>query len=214
MIVSLWMSRNVITIGPDTSITEAAAVMARSRIRRLPVVHPNTKQLIGIVSNSDLYRAFPLEVNPFSVVAQEGQYHHRPVSEVMTPHPLTITPEAPIEEAARIMRDQKIAALPVVKDDELVGVITESDIFKAFLELLESNAGDVSITFDASHSHDLLEWMVKRTTLHQLHVESLISYRHDERLLCVVRVSGSKVDKLVEDLWRSGHPVLNILRTH
>ncbi|HEX4945559.1 MAG TPA: CBS domain-containing protein [Blastocatellia bacterium] len=216
MLVSLWMSRDVVTITADTLITEAASLMMHRQIRRLPVVHQDAKgkHLIGIITNSDIYRAFPPEINPFSVIAQEISHSTITVGEVMKAHPLKTTPDTPIEEAARLMRDQKIAALPVVKDDELVGMITESDIFKAFLELLESQPGDVKITFDASKRHDLLEWVAERARKYDIHVESLISYQHDGRPLCLVRMTGKAVERFVDDLWRSGHPVLNVLRTN
>lgn len=215
MFVSLWMSRDIVTVAPTTRITEAAEIMAQRQIRRLPVITQSAKgnHLVGIVSNTDIYRAFPPEVNPFSLVAHEFSASSISVGEIMKPNPLTTSPDTPIDDAARIMRTQKIAALPVTKDGELVGMITESDIFKAFLELLESQPGDIKITFDANRHQDILSWVVQHTAKLDLRVESLISYHHDERSLCLVRVTGKAVEKFIDDLWRSGHPVLNILRT-
>ncbi|MBS1812218.1 MAG: CBS domain-containing protein [Acidobacteria bacterium] len=215
MIVSMWMSRNILTVTPDTAITDAATLMMNNRIRRLPVVtrQPAGLTLQGIVSNTDLFRAFPSEINPLSVVAADAFKTDLQVKDVMHHHPVTTTPDAPIEVAARIMRDQKISALPVLQNNLLVGLITESDIFRAFVEMFESRPNEVRITFDASKNEDTLEAVVTIAGRHNVRIVSLITTEHEERHLCVIRVTGQGIEKFQQELWRSGHPVLNIIRT-
>jgi acetoin utilization protein AcuB len=134
MLVRTWMTTEVAAIAPTTAIGDAAVEMARRRVRRLPVVDPGAQShVVGIVSLLDLARAFPPDVNPLSVVAgSDGP--RQPVSSIMSPHPKTIAPDAPLEEAAQILLEHRIGALPVVRDSHLVGIITESDIFRALIE--------------------------------------------------------------------------------
>ena len=215
MIVSMWMSRKVLTVTPDSLLTEAATLMTAKQVRRLLVVkaQPEGMTLLGILSQGDLFRAFPSEINPFSVVAAEAYRSHTTVREVMHHHPISTAPDAPIELAARIMRDHKIGALPVVQHGLVVGIITESDIFRAFVELFAAQQDEVRITFDASKEEDTLEAVVNLAARHNVQVVSLLTSEHDGRHIGVVRVTGKAIERFESELWRSGHPVLNILRT-
>ena len=113
MIVRMWMTEDVATIEPNTPIIDAAALMSRRGIRRLPVVEqrPKGPWPVGIVSATDILRAFPTGVNPFAVIVQDT--HQTPVTaaEIMSRRLLTTTPETPIEEAAAVMRDEKVGVL-------------------------------------------------------------------------------------------------------
>src|SRR5207253_1873525 len=152
MLVSMWMTRDVVTIDIGASLADAATLMARKSIRRLPVVEqqPAGPRLAGIISATDILKAFPPHVNPFAIMVPRSQQPHTTLAEKMNRHPHTTSPDAPIEDAARVMRDQRIGALPVVRGEMLLGLITESDIFRAFVEIFESPKGGVRITFDMS----------------------------------------------------------------
>jgi len=214
MIVSMWMTRELVTIEPDTPITEASALMARRRIRRLPVVErqSNLLRLVGIVTASDVFRAFPADVNPFAVSVRDQHLALGTTKEIMHRQPLTILPEAPIEEAAKVMRDQKIGGLLVVREKTLVGLITESDIFRAFVSLFESPQAGARITFDTSKGEDVFGLLGRVAPKWGARVISLVSSQQADRPVCVVRVTTEAVDNLVEDLWSSGHQVLNVIR--
>jgi acetoin utilization protein AcuB len=135
MLVKDRMSAHPITIEPDTSVTEALSFMRQNRVRRLPVVdrHGN---LLGIVSEKDLLYASPSPATSLSVYEIGYLLSKLKVKEIMTREVITVCPDCPIEEAARIMVDHKIGGLPVVEDGRLVGIITETDLFKVFLEML------------------------------------------------------------------------------
>jgi acetoin utilization protein AcuB len=214
MTVSMWMTRDLVTIEPSTLITEASALMARRSIRQLPVVDRHLNRLVGMVTATDILRAFPSDVNPFAIGARET---HRTLGttaeEIMNPNPLTTTPEAPIEESARVMRDQKIAALPVVREDRLLGLITESDIFRAFVSLFESPRGGVRITFEIGKKEEDVFGMIAQLALRTgVRVVSLNTTEQENRGVCVVRLTGAAGSEIVDALWGSGHHVLNVLR--
>lgn len=210
MIVSMWMTRDVVTVPPRTPVGEAAELMAGRSIRRLPVVDGH--QIVGIVSARDILHAFPPDVNPFAVLAPPPGAAPVTVEHIMTRHPQTIEPDAPIETAAGLMAERKIGALPVVRAGKLVGLITESDIFRAFASFFASPQCSARITFDISSGEDVFGWISRETRRRKLLVASLISSRQENVPVCVVRITGDAVDEFLEDLWNSGHRVLNVLR--
>jgi acetoin utilization protein AcuB len=122
MMVRDVMTRRLVAIGPDTPCDKARLVMDDHRIRHLPVVSEG--RLIGIVSDRDVRSA---AAGSGSTVARR----------IMTPDPLTVTPQTPIEHAARLMLDARIGALPVV-DDHLAGIVTYTDLLRAFVRVLET----------------------------------------------------------------------------
>jgi len=135
MLVGERMTRRPITITPDTPIEDALKLMKDERIRRLPVVDKKGR-LVGIVTDKDLLYASPSPVTSLSIYELHYLLSKLTVQEVMTKEVITVTEDTPLEEAARLMADNKIGGLPVMRDGKLVGIITETDLFKIFLELL------------------------------------------------------------------------------
>ncbi len=128
-LVGDWMTREVITISPDTSLAEAHKLMQEKRIRRLPVVEHD--RIVGIVTLGDVRGAEPSQASSLSIWEMNDLLAKLKVAEVMTRHPMTIGQNASIGEAARLMLDHKFSGLPVVDEAvHLVGIITESDIFR------------------------------------------------------------------------------------
>ncbi len=134
MLVGERMSHPVLTISPDMSALDAQAFMRREHIRRAPVIQDG--KLVGIVTESDLLNASPTQATLLSVWEINYLVSKIKVSQVMTKKVLTIAEGTPIEEAARVMIDNKIGGLPVTRDGKVVGIITETDLFKVMLEML------------------------------------------------------------------------------
>src|SRR5512139_3442225 len=145
MLVGERMSRPVITISPEMPIVDALELMKRDRIRRTPVVHDG--KLVGIVSDKDLLNASPSPATTLSVWEMNYLLSKITVKDVMTKKVLSVTEDTPIEEAARIMADNKIGGMPVLnKEGKVVGIITETDLFKIFLELMGARENGVRAT--------------------------------------------------------------------
>lgn len=144
MLVGKRMKFPVITVSPDMPINDALILMKRERIRRTPVVKDG--KLVGIVSDKDLLNASPSPVTSLSVWEMNYLLSKVTVNDVMTKDVLTITEDTPVEEAARVMADNKIGGLPVVNDHQVVGIITETDIFKIFLELMGARQQGVRVS--------------------------------------------------------------------
>jgi acetoin utilization protein AcuB len=135
MLVKERMSYPAITVHPEMPIQEALNLMREKRVRRFPVVDQRGR-LSGIVSERDLLHAAPSDATSLSIWEVNYLVSKITVEKVMTRKVITITEDTPLEEAARIMADHKIGGLPVIRDGEVVGIVTETDLFKVFLEML------------------------------------------------------------------------------
>ena len=144
MLVNERMSHPVVTVHPDLPIMEALNLMKKVHIRRLPVVDKRGR-LVGIISEQDLLQAAPSSATSLSVWEVNYLIAKVSVKEVMSKDLITITEDTPLEDAARIMVDNKIGGLPVVRKRKVVGIITETDLFKIFLELLGAREAGVRL---------------------------------------------------------------------
>lgn len=124
-----WMSREVITVSPDTTVLEAGQLMVDRTIRRLPVVEDG--RVVGIVTHGDVRGARAASAGGQNFWQLSYALSQLTVREIMTPNPVTISPDATIGEAAQLLLKYMIGGLPVLDyQDNLVGIITESDIFR------------------------------------------------------------------------------------
>jgi acetoin utilization protein AcuB len=138
------MSHPIISIAPDMPVHDALNMFKRERIRRAPVVKEG--KLVGIVSDQDLFNASPSPATSLSVWEMNYLLSKITVAEVMTKKVITVAEDTPIEEAARIMADNKIGGLPVMRDNHVVGIITETDLFKILLELMGAREKGIRVT--------------------------------------------------------------------
>ncbi|MBW2281850.1 MAG: CBS domain-containing protein [Deltaproteobacteria bacterium] len=121
------MVREVATLKRNDELSLADDVMRLGRIRHLPVVDEDTGQLVGIVSQRDLFRGALVRAFGYGENAQRRVMKTIPVKEVMTTEPVTTTPDTALRDAARLMLDKKIGCLPVLEGDKLAGILTEAD---------------------------------------------------------------------------------------
>lgn len=144
MFVGERMSHPVISVTPDTPVHDALALFKKERIRRAPVM--KNGKLLGIISESDLLNASPSPVTSLSVWEMNYLMSKVTVKNVMTKKVKTIDVNTPIEEAARVMADSKIGGMPVMRSGKIVGMITETDLFKIFLELMGARMKALRVT--------------------------------------------------------------------
>ena len=126
--VAEWMSTPAVTVAPSTSLEAAQRLMHQQHVRRLPVVADG--RLVGIITWGDLRAAQPSAATTLSVYEWRALLEKVTVASCMTRNPLTIAPDASVLDAAQAMLDRKVGGLPVVEDGRVVGVITESDLFR------------------------------------------------------------------------------------
>ena len=130
-IVRNWMTPNPITITMQTTLPEARRLMDKHFVRRLPVI--NKGKLVGIVTRGDIREAQASTATTLSVYELNYLLDEMPAKDFMAYEPITISPDAPIGEAARRMMQHKVGGLPVVENGELVGIITETDFCRLLI---------------------------------------------------------------------------------
>jgi acetoin utilization protein AcuB len=145
MLVGERMSKPVITVRPDTTMPEALDLMHKEHIRRLPVVNKKG-ELVGIVTEADLFKASPSEATTLSIYEITSLLNKLTIDRIMTKKVVTVTEDTPLEEAARVMADNKFSGLPVMRGKALVGMITETSLFRIFLELLGARRAGIRVT--------------------------------------------------------------------
>ncbi len=159
MFVGERMSRPVISVSPDSPINDVLAMFKKEHIRRAPVM--KNGKLVGLVTETDLLNASPSPVSTLSIWEMNYLISKVKVQDVMSKKVITVNANTPIEEAARIMADKKIGGVPVVDDGKVVGIITETDLFKVFLELMGARQKALRVTATIEDKPGQLEKLTK-----------------------------------------------------
>ncbi len=134
------MSRKVVSISADDSLRIVDEIMQLGRVRHLPVVRRG--ELVGVVSQRDLLHASLSNVMGLASEEQTLFLEGVNISQIMSAPPVSIGPEAPVQEAARIMAERKIGCLPVIQDGELTGIVTETDLLRYFAGVPAESASE------------------------------------------------------------------------
>ena len=201
MIVRDRMSLNPYTITADTPVEEALTRMRQVHVRRFPVLD-KSGQLVGIVAEKDLLYASPSPASSLSIYEMHYLLSKLTVSQVMTKDVVTIAEDTPVEDAARIMTDRKIGSLPVVRGGQLVGIITETDLFKLFLELLGARKKGVRLTMLVPDSKGMLAKITAAIAQQGGNIIALGTFLGEDptNVMVATKVSDVPKDKLVETL--------------
>jgi acetoin utilization protein AcuB len=199
MLVKNRMTKNPITVKPDLPIAEALEWMRREKVRHFPVVNKKG-ELVGVIARDDLLYASPSPVTSLSMWEITYLMSQVTVEEAMTKEVLTASEDMPIEEAARTMFNEKIGCLPVMRDGTVVGIITESDLFAAFLELFGGHEKGVRLTVLAPYYKGSLADISTKITEAGGLILALNVFEGEDpsNWGCTLRVTDIEKDKLVE----------------
>ena len=214
MFVEKWMTPNPRTVQPDASISFVAMEMNRRKFRHFPVTEPTSsgQRLVGIVSKYDIARGFPANLNPFSVEVVEDSVP-RAVSSVMTKKVITTTLDCPIEEAARALRSNRIGALPVLRENRLVGIITESDIFEAFINMTAAKSGGVRILVESDTPDNPVPMVLQLSRTYRVEILSMVSF-HENRLrgkdLTIFRFGNRLPAGFLQEIAKAGYRIVSL----
>ncbi len=137
-VVREFMSQPVIATTPEAKVVEAHQRMIEKRVRRLPVLDQG--KLVGIITLLDASEARPPDADTLRPTARHVAISLMTVAEVMTHNPVIISPNVSILDAARLMARHKISGLPVMEHDHLIGILTESDAFRAIVRAADEDA--------------------------------------------------------------------------
>jgi acetoin utilization protein AcuB len=195
MLVVERMARNPVTVTEQTTAEQALEIMVERKIRHLPVLEQG-ENLVGIVSEKDLLRT--------------GE--DVPVARVMTSDVITVTEYAALEEAARIMVDHRVSSLPVMRGNRLVGIITETDLFKVFLELLGARQAGVRLTMLIPEEKGMLASLTSEITSLGGNILALGTFKGEDptNRLVTVKVASVPMEKLVAIMEAIGMEIIDV----
>lgn len=199
MFVSERMTKTPIVVDPNATILEARKIMTEEKIHRLPVVADG--KLVGIVTEKDILSASPSSASTLDVYELTYVLAKLKVKKVMQKEVITTKPHTPIELAAITMVDNNISGLPVVEHGYVVGVITESDIFKTFIDMFSVRENGLRITILIPEKAGELKEITQ--ALHKAHGDlvSLLTFpgTQEDNRICLLKVRN--LDKaVVEEL--------------
>lgn len=199
MLVRERMSHPVITIHPEASMQDALKLMKAEHVRRLPVVDKRGL-MVGIVTEANLDKASPSEATTLSVWEIRELVSRVKVEKIMTREVITVDADTPIEEAARVMADCHISGLPVMHEDKLVGLITETDLFKIFLELFGARDPGVRLSIEVPKAPGQLANITQKIYELGGDILALGTFigENSEVGQITIKVDGVQKDKLVE----------------
>ena len=147
MLVKEWMASEPIVVDENTSIMKATQIMKENNIRRIPVVRDG--RLIGIISDRDIKEAAPSKATSLDVHELYYLLSEIKIKDIMTPDPITLRENDSVEKAAVIMLENRISGMPIVDDDNhVIGIITETDVFKVMVSITGAYRSPIQLAFD------------------------------------------------------------------
>jgi len=190
MLVGERMTRNPVTIEETASIDDGLHLMRERKVRRLPVLDASGK-MVGIVSDKDLLHAAPSPATSLSVHELHYLLAKLTISQVMSSPVISVSSDTPLEEAARVMADNKIGGLPILDGEQLVGIITETDVFKVLAELLGARTPGLRVTLRVRQGKGVLAKLSQALSSLGANIISFATYAGDtpDRPLLMLKVS-------------------------
>jgi len=214
MLVGSIMTPNPVTVSDKTAIDEALKLMRDKKVRRLPVLNAKGN-LVGIVAEKDILYASPSPATSLSIHEIHYLVSKLTVAEIMTKDVITVTDETPLEEAARVMADKRIGALPVMRDGKLVGIVTETDIFKTFLDLLGAREPGVRLTMKMPRGQGLLPLCTEKISSLGGQLLALMSWTPEEpgETIVTAKIAGVDRKALIESIGGLGVEFVDVRET-
>ena len=211
MQVEKRMKSDPITVSPDDSFRHAMTLIRQRGIRHLPVVEDG--RLVGIVTDRDLRQSSPSPATSLEIHELHFLLERVRIREIMTTKVHTVTPDTPIEEAARLMLRYKIGGLPVLQGDTLVGILTETDILKAFVDLMGLQTDQTRLELVLEDRPGAFLEVCRIIQDQGGDIASVVSATAgpagQEKKVVIFRLEGVRPESLVKRLEQSGHTILS-----
>jgi acetoin utilization protein AcuB len=209
MFVRDYMTPSPVTASPDDLLGEALRLMKEHSIRRLPVISKG--KIAGLVTEQDLMKASPSSATSLSVWEINYLFHKIKIKDIMTKEIFTVAPDTILEKAALIMQEKQISTLPVLDKGRLVGIITESDIFKAFIDVLGINHPSMRVTLQVEDQIGVLKNISELVGSAGINIVSTVVQRFsDDRVYLILRLGTSDVAAVTRLFDEAGIEVAHI----
>nr|WP_318706856.1 CBS and ACT domain-containing protein [uncultured Treponema sp.] len=202
MIVKEVMCTNVICASSDTKATEVKNMMTENNVSKLPVV--DNGKLVGIVTKNDLLKAEPSSATTLDMFEISYLLSKLTVKKIMNTKVISVGPNEVVEEAARIMVDNKISCLPVVDGDALIGIITKSDLFHMFTEMFGAREKGVRVVALVNDAPGVLAKVAKEISDLNANIISAVTTKQgiDNKIMLTIKATGldeAKMKSIFED---------------
>jgi acetoin utilization protein AcuB len=207
------IQRNPVTISPDASFFEARNLIHEKGVRHLPVVDKSGK-LVGIVTDRDIREAAPSDATLLSVQELNFLLGKLKVSAFMTPKEklITITPDTIVEEAAQLMHDHKIGCLPVMEEDKLYGIFTETDALAHLVDVFGLKMKGTRLSVALEDEPGTMLGILEVMKNHNVNIISIVtaSFIVEGKRIAAIRIKTEDYENIVKDLEKAGYEVLSI----
>ncbi|MGM0165764.1 acetoin utilization protein AcuB [Enterococcus sp. AZ135] len=207
MSVKDFMTEKLVTVTPNTKIFDAVDLMKKYDIHRLPVI--NNDQLVGLITEGTIQEALPSKATSLSVHEVNYLLNKTVVSDVMIKDVKTITPDAELEDGIYLMRQNKINVLPVLDGDKLVGIITNNDIFDAFLKLTGYYEGGTRVQLKIlEDKKGVLARVTKILADHDFSILTVIVDHQTNATIVEIQLASKETEEIKQLLTDNGYEVL------
>ncbi|MDU6523425.1 MAG: CBS and ACT domain-containing protein, partial [Enterococcus sp.] len=199
MSVRDFMTSELVTVSPKTKIFDAVDLMKKYDIHRLPVLE--NEQLVGLITEGTIQEALPSKATSLSVHEVNYLLNKTVVADVMITEVKTISPDAQLEDGIFLMRQNKINVLPVLEGEKLVGIITNNDIFDAFLKLTGYHEGGTRVQLKIiEDKKGVLARVTKLLADNELSILTIIANHKNNGTIVEIQLSSKETDRIKEIL--------------
>ena len=213
MTVRDFMTEKLITVTPDTPIFDAIDLMKKHDIHRLPVIENN--QLVGLITQGVIQESMPSKATSLSVFELNYLINKTKVGDVMLTNVTTIEADALLEDAIKVMRTKSIGVLPVMEKNQLVGIITNNDIFDAFLKISGYENGGVRVTLKITKEHHgILAVIAKELADAQMNIETIVVNRLSKGIFVEIQLATKDAEKVKAVLTSDDYELVDVVLTN
>lgn len=190
MAVKDFMTRKVVYISPETTVAHAADIMRAQELHRLPVIEND--QLVGLVTEGTIAEASPSKATSLSIYEMNYLLNKTKIKDIMIRDVVTVSQFASLEDATYLMLKNKIGILPVVDNQQVYGVITDRDVFRAFLEISGYGEEGIRVRFITEDEVGVLEKIVHLIVEENLNISNAVDIpRKDGKVIIEVQIDGN-----------------------
>lgn len=189
MPVKDFMTRRVVYVSPDTTVAKATDIMREQGLRRLPVIEND--RLVGLVTEGTIAEASPSKATSLSIYEMNYLLNKTKIRDIMIKDVYTVSKDATLEDAIYLMMKKKIGVLPVVDSDRISGIITDKDVFKAFLDISGYGEAGVRIILLAEDRVGILEDVVRTISSENLNIRKVVvAERQSGKVTIEIQIEG------------------------
>ena len=213
MPVKDFMTRRVVYISPDTTVAKATDIMREKNLRRLPVIENDV--LVGLLTEGTIADANPSKATSLSIYEMNYLLNQTKARDVMIKDVITVSKDARLEDAIYIMMKHKIGVLPVVDGNQMSGIITDKDVFRAFLEVSGYGKEGIRIRLLADDKVGILEQIVKDISDEKLNIKRIVvAGRREDKVIIEIQIDGRFTsESLKQKLLNQGFTIESIEQT-